>query len=420
MKDRRRYYPTGTTIAGFIVLFVALGSLVTGIVLAARRTNAVLFEHELERAANGLVEDFATNNRLEYEYIRESIVGFGIMRWDGTAIVSYGNVLGAEEVPAEISRGPVYVYDKKDDVVTLYRPIGMAMAPGHGRMMQQRPPLLDLGNLLYLRFNAGDYFRQQNLYTAAAVVGPLLVGILTGLLFYLSIRNLQYRREIVEREKLSQLGESARTLMHEIKNPLNAINIRASIIAQTDSGEIGQDALAIREEVERLKTLTDKINTFLKDPVGERRQIDVIPCIREVLEANRWDDVAIITDARGQEAPIQIQFDRERFRSVIENTVSNACESGDGEGAGDGRIEISVELKKKAVIVRVMDRGAGLPDTDGERLFDPFFTTKTRGSGIGLAVSRRFMRAGGGDIELRRRQGGGTEAALTFPRVFPS
>lgn len=417
MKEKRSIYGTGTVLAGFLLLFIALGSLVLGIVLTARRTNALLFRHELERTANGLVEDFARNNRLEEAFIEERITGFGILRWNGGAIVSYGEEIGAGEVPAEMDRGPVFVYDSKKAAVTLYRPIGLARVPGHGPRMQPRASGLDLGWLLYLRFSAAGHFREQRLYTLAAVVGPVLVGVLTGLLFYLFVRNLHFRRKIAEKEKLAQLGESARTLMHEIKNPLNAINIRATILADSSLSEVAEDARAIREEVGRLRNLADKIGTFLRDPTGEREEIALLPLVREILQANRWTGIKLLVDTREGEPEVGIYFDRQRFRSVLENVIANAYETGAKTTGGEAGIELVVEIRKRRVTVKVLDRGDGLPPMKKERLFDPFFTTKTDGSGIGLAVSRRFMQAAGGSIELRPREGGGTEALLCFQRV---
>ena len=399
------------------MLFIALGSLVLGIVLTARRTNALLFRHELERTANGLVEDFARSNRLEEAFIEERITGFGILRWNGGAIVSYGEEIEPDEVPANIDRGPVFVYDKKGAAVTLYRPIGLARMPGHGPRMQPRASVLDLGWLLYLRFSAAGHLREQRLYTVAAVAGPVLVGILTGLLFYLFVRNIHFRRKIADKEKLAQLGESARTLMHEIKNPLNAINIRASILERSSSVEVTEDARAIREEVQRLRNLADKISTFLRDPAGEKEELAVLPLIREILKANRWSDIKVSIDKQEEESKVTIYFDRQRFRSVMENVIANAHESGARTTSGKTGIELAVEIRKKRVTVKVLDRGDGLPPLRKERLFDPFFTTKTDGSGIGLAASRRFMQAAGGSIELRPREGGGTEALLYFQRV---
>lgn len=412
MREQKAQYGTGTAIAGFFLLFAALATLVLGIVLSARRTNALLFEQELERAANRLVEDFAWNNRLEEQLVEEQIVGFGIVRWNGAEIVAYGERVEEGSVPDEIENGPVYIYDKKSEIVTLFRPIGLRRRPERILQPQPPPPFLDFAQLLYLRFDATDHLREQGLYTAAGVAGPVLVGILTGLLFFLFMRNLQFRRKIAEKEKLAQLGESARTLMHEIKNPLNAINIRASILEKVAASDQKEDAKAIREEVERLRNLTEKIHTFLKDPAGEREKIEIVPFIREVLGANHWQHIELSIDKPDRDGGV-VSFDRQRLRSILENVIVNALES----NSEDRMVTMAVEMRKKTVTIKVLDRGSGLPEKETERLFDPFFTTKTYGSGIGLAVSRRFMRAGGGDIELRPRHDGGTEALLVFPRV---
>ena len=62
--------------------------------------------------------------------------------------------------------------------------------------------------------------------------------------------------------------------------------------------------------------------------------------------------------------------------------------------------------------IEVADRGPGISKENQERIFDPFFTTKTQGSGVGLAVSRRFVEEAGGTIEVRDRSGGGTEMII--------
>jgi len=68
-----------------------------------------------------------------------------------------------------------------------------------------------------------------------------------------------------------------------------------------------------------------------------------------------------------------------------------------------------------SVRVEVLDRGEGIDPALGARVFDPFFTTKSRGTGIGLAVCRRFVEAIGGSLALEPRQGGGSVARLVLP-----
>ena len=72
-------------------------------------------------------------------------------------------------------------------------------------------------------------------------------------------------------------------------------------------------------------------------------------------------------------------------------------------------VEVTIRQRREQVEIIVADRGPGISAGDRARVFDPFFTTKTHGSGVGLAVSRRFVEQAGGTIEARERHGGGTE-----------
>ena len=107
-----------------------------------------------------------------------------------------------------------------------------------------------------------------------------------------------------------------------------------------------------------------------------------------------------------------VRFDRERLRSVLDNLVRNAIES----TVDSSPVEVIAEAAARDMTVRILDRGAGIAAGQRERVFDPFFTTKPTGSGIGLAICRRFVHAAGGTLELRPRAGGGTEAVVTVPQ----
>jgi two-component system sensor histidine kinase HydH len=102
--------------------------------------------------------------------------------------------------------------------------------------------------------------------------------------------------------------------------------------------------------------------------------------------------------------------DPQRLRSVLENLINNALESGEGE------VEVRCAARHQQAEVSVLDRGAGIPPAVRAKVFDPFFTSKSTGSGIGLSVARRFVEAAGGRLELEPRAGGGTVARVLLPR----
>ena len=101
---------------------------------------------------------------------------------------------------------------------------------------------------------------------------------------------------------------------------------------------------------------------------------------------------------------------------MLDNLVLNAIES----RVDSAPVEVVAEASARTVTVRILDRGAGIAAGARGRVFDPFFTTKPKGSGIGLAICRRFVHAAGGTLQLRPRAGGGTEAVVTLARERPA
>ena len=109
-----------------------------------------------------------------------------------------------------------------------------------------------------------------------------------------------------------------------------------------------------------------------------------------------------------------ILFDRDRLRSVLENLLKNAIESCEGR---DTKVEVEITLDRRNIYhIFIRDRGDGITKGDTEKLFGPFFTTKIHGSGIGLSISRQFLRARGGDIKLYPRPDGGSVAEVTISK----
>jgi signal transduction histidine kinase len=103
------------------------------------------------------------------------------------------------------------------------------------------------------------------------------------------------------------------------------------------------------------------------------------------------------------------------LQRCLTNLVDNAALYG-------GSAEITVEDTPSALVVRVGDRGPGIPDDKLEAVFEPFARLEgsrnrdTGGTGLGLAIARNIARAHGGEVILRNREGGGLEAVVTLPR----
>ena len=119
-------------------------------------------------------------------------------------------------------------------------------------------------------------------------------------------------------------------------------------------------------------------------------------------------------DDRGGD-DVACDADRGQLQQVLINLLLNAVQASP-EGA---TVEVMAEVQDGWVLVKVSDRGAGLPVADRERLFEPFFTTKPvgAGTGLGLAVALGLAEQNGGRLTLVDRPGGGAEARLELPLV---
>ncbi|MDR1319465.1 MAG: HAMP domain-containing histidine kinase [Treponema sp.] len=287
-----------------------------------------------------------------------------------------------------------------------------AVGPMPNRRMQERqgPPFFNTllqGRYFYIDLYHPEYWR---VLTLSAVALPLWGLALLFLVFYirhLYLRNREYRGRIEAQQNLVVLGTAASTLAHEIKNPLLSIRLQTGILEKTGGGK--EEIQIINQEVERLSALIYRVNDYLREPEGNKTLLGVRDLLAET--SRRICGRNLVTD---DSAEACILADEDRIRSVLENLLRNALE------AGGTPEEIGASVNRggadgNGVVIRIFDRGKGLEEKNLKRVFDPFFTSKSTGTGIGLAVSRRFTEAAGGSIRAENREGGGLVVTLTFP-----
>ncbi|MFP3091244.1 HAMP domain-containing histidine kinase [Treponema sp. TIM-1] len=263
------------------------------------------------------------------------------------------------------------------------------------------------GKYLYIDIAHPAYWRTETITT---VLFPLCEVVLLALVLYiraLYLRNREYRDRIESQKNLVVLGTAASTLAHEIKNPLLAIRLQTGILKKLFSEEGAGEIAIIDEEVDRLSALTYRVNDYLRDAEGHQTALNLYDLVAET--ATRLCGRNILD----QDAPRDalILMDIERARSVLENLIRNALESG---GPADA-VGASLVRNNGSLIVTIFDRGRGIPPGDLSRVFDPFFTSKSTGTGIGLCIVKRFVEAVHGSITLERREAGGTAAKITLP-----
>lgn len=286
--------------------------------------------------------------------------------------------------------------------------MGQAAPPFGAPGADAFPRLRSVPAYVFIKLSTHAFFANRNLLTLALVLVPIALGAAMLVVFLLYLRNRRYRAKIESQEHLVHLGEIARTLSHEIKNPLSAIRLQTGIMRKVYEGESPRELTVIEEETGRLTELVERIGEFLRDPTGQAERIEINRFIEDLLSRFAWKVERLELPSEA----VFLEFDRNRLRTVLENLFKNASESG-GENTP---FSVYVLATRQRVEIQVIDRGTGIPDELREKIFDPFYTTKVKGSGIGLAISKRFIEAAGGTLFLGNAKQGGGEARIILRR----
>lgn len=190
-------------------------------------------------------------------------------------------------------------------------------------------------------------------------------------------------------------------LAHELRNPLNAISAAARVISRDVAGKPSEHLVrGIVEEVQHALELIDGLNDAVTMESGRMRlefvPTDLVVLLRDVVASTPVDDRSISL-AIG-ELPARVRADPGRLAQVVRNLLTNAVKY---SPAGT-EIEVGLDLAGGRAVVAVRDHGPGVPPEERERLFQKFARLSTaggtRGSGLGLYISRGIVQDHGGDL----------------------
>lgn len=218
-------------------------------------------------------------------------------------------------------------------------------------------------------------------------------------------------------ERLTAMGELAKGVAHEIRNPLNAIRVIIQRLQR--EFEPGNDLKEYKELTGIIQKETDRINqtvnAFLemsRPPVLNKCQGDLVKCLNEIsiLFKPRADarGCRIETDL----APVPpLEFDGNLCKQGILNLLENSL-SAVGE---NGLIKMSIHYEDKKAYIDIEDNGPGIPEELKSRVFDLYYTTKDTGTGLGLPTVLRIVKEHGGRIDLSDSPLGGARFTLELP-----
>lgn len=213
-------------------------------------------------------------------------------------------------------------------------------------------------------------------------------------------------RQLERRKRLAALGEMAAGMAHEIRNPLGAIQLYASMLAG-DVRAMPESARLVEKitgGVRRMEDIVTKVLQFSRD-------LRVTPSAGDVagLAAECVEHASTRAASKGVrlrlEGPVTCpaRYDRTMLAQAVLNLVLNAVDA-TPEGKA---VTVAWGTEGARAFVRVSDEGPGVPADAMDKIFNPFFTTKDDGTGLGLAIVHRVVEAHDGAITVRNAEGSG-------------
>ena len=346
-------------------------------------------------------------------------------------------------------RARVLVVDDEPDlrelVAGLFRPDADVMTAPDGRaaleVIQRERPDLVISDVMMphlsgielcaaIRDNPALRATPVILLTARSGAGPTMEGFAYGADDYvvkpfdpdelLARASVQLRLrdlalQLARHEKLALGGILAAGVLHEVRNPVNAILNSARVLATGARDDAVRERLlqVILDGAERIQGITETLEAHARPAeVGGPAACDVVRGIESSLRLleHRLEGVEVRLDlaevewAKAPAGPVN---------QVLLNLLDNALRS------GARRLWVTLDAVEDGIRVRVGDDGPGVPPELVERIFDPFVTTRApgEGTGLGLSLCRRIVADLGGELWYEHRPGGGAVFALTLPAL---
>ncbi len=233
----------------------------------------------------------------------------------------------------------------------------------------------------------------------------------------LALENHFYQKELIASERMAALGTMASMLAHDFRGPMTVIRGYAETLMESEAPreEVKARASLIVEAVDRLERMTDETLDFARGGGRLARRTVSLPVFLIELSRALSSELPGVEVVRDFQVPTgaTASLDVDKLRRVLSNIAANAREA----MGGAGRIHLSARTIPDAgdgerLELVLADEGPGVAPEVRDRLFQPFATFgKRKGTGLGLAVARRFVEDHGGTLELIAAAGPGAKGA---------
>jgi two-component system, LuxR family, sensor kinase FixL len=217
----------------------------------------------------------------------------------------------------------------------------------------------------------------------------------------------QAEQRLIQNERLAAIGQMVTGLAHESRNALQRSRACLDML-ELDLAESPEQldwVQRTKSALVELQTLYEEVRNYaapIKLEMAEHQLCQIAKDVwRQLDTLHSSKEIQLVIDRDSANA---CRCDRRRISQVIRNIFENAI----AVAPHGSTVFIATDADRNATgdfaTIRIVDEGPGLNETQSEKIFEPFFTTKTKGTGLGMAISKRIVEAHGGTITVGNGQ----------------
>jgi signal transduction histidine kinase len=271
-----------------------------------------------------------------------------------------------------------------------------------------------------------DLIRQASIIAALSMI--LLLTAYTAIWLLLQ-RSRRLELQAAEAERLAYIGTLASGLAHEIRNPLNSLNLNMQMLEEEidehGTAPTGKRLLAItRSEISRLERLVTDFLAYARPRPLELEEVPAVRLLERVREvlAGEIQKRGARVDVEDRSGGARVRVDLSQMNQLLLNLAQNALAAAEEAGRRPLLHLAAVagsSGQRGQVLLELTDNGMGIPPEEQPKIFEIFYSTRKGGTGLGLAIVERIARAHGGRVSVRSTPGTGTTVTVEIPAVAP-
>lgn len=246
---------------------------------------------------------------------------------------------------------------------------------------------------------------------------------LATLIFHDLTESFLNTEEQIETQKVKAITQLAAGVAHELGNPLNSLSIHLQLLQRllakedfsvASRSEAAEHLAVAQQEVRRLDSIVKNFLSAVRPVPPRLRPLDLRGLLGEAVGFMRAEieDKLIQVDISFPDVIPTMLGDRDQLTQAFYNIIKNAIQAmPDG-----GFLHIYCSVTDTSVNLKFVDTGKGISEEELSRIMEPYFTTKTGGTGLGLLIVDRIVRAHGGELAIAGHVGQGAAFTISLPR----